>query len=160
MAAAVLTVALCAPTAHALIIDLGQAEGNPANQENRLDRLNDQIDLYNASNDPDLAEAVLEGSFKTDSNAGTSIDIDITGWSYLVLKWANLDHYWYIGEDDGVVTFDSTVFNQNDQAQDISGYSLFNPGEGSTTVPESGATLGILGFAIAAIAVVGRRRKS
>ena len=160
-ATAALALGLAAPSAHAVLIDLGQAGGNPANQESRLDRLNDRIDLYNADTDPDLPEAELEGSFKTDSDAGTSVDIDVTGWSYLVLKWANLDHYWYVGDASGVLTFTSTVFNQNDQPQDISGFSLFNPGDEPppNTVSDSGATFGLLGLAVAMIAVVGRRAR-
>lgn len=157
IAAAVLTSALAA---QAVIIDLGITAGSPASQTHTLTRLNGQIDIYNAANNPDLPEALAAGSTDTVTpGGGTSIDLDITGWSYLSLKWGNDEQHYYIGDDSGVVTFNSTVFNENSPrrpALGLSGYSLFNPGT-TTTVPDAGTSVMLLGAGLLGIGALRRR---
>jgi hypothetical protein len=141
-------------SAQAIPIDLGTQNGAPADQGSRLNRLNTQIDIYNAANNPDLPDAVLAGSFESGSQTGTTISIDVTGWTYLVLKWSNNDRYWYVGGDTGVISFPSTSFNQNNQPQDLSGYSLFNP---TSRVPDAGTTLVLLGGSLIGLGALRRR---
>jgi hypothetical protein len=137
--------------ASATIINLGQTESNPANLENILDRLQGQIDLYNGTHDPDLLDAVLAGAEKTDVG-GLSIDIDVTGWTYLELAWDGKDQFYYVGDETGIQHFQSTVFNKHGVPQALSHYALFNPHgvptpDGGTTVMLLGAALGSLGMA-------------
>jgi VPDSG-CTERM motif len=146
-----------APRASA-IIDLGQTDSSPANLANEVVRLQGQIDIYNAANDPDLPDAVLAGAVQVSNLTGTSIDVDITGWTYIKLAWDGRDQFYFVGDETGVLTFNSTVFNQNGQPQNLSHYALFNPtGVG---VPDGGTTVMLLGAALGALGVVRRYLKS
>jgi hypothetical protein len=150
---------LFAANVNAAIINLGQADGSPADAQSQLDRLNIQINIYNAANNPDLAAAVLLGALTGQANGSgvLNINVDVTGWSYLVLKWANTDQFYYLNGATGVVNFASTVFNGNGQPQGLSGYSLFNPGR--TTVPDGGSSVLMLGAALSGLSLVVRRLK-
>ena len=139
--------------ASATIIDLGQTESNPANLPNILDRLQGRIDLYNASHDPDLVDAVLAGAAKTDQG-GLAIDIDVTGWTFLVLAWDGKDQMYFVGDETGIQHFESTVFNQNDKPQALSHYALFNV-HGVAT-PDGGTTVMLLGVGLGALGMVRR----
>jgi hypothetical protein len=157
VAAAILSSALAA---QAVIIDLGITAGSPASQAHTLSRLNGQINIYNAAFNPDLPAALLAGSTDTVTpGGGTSIALDITGWSYLSLKWGNSEQHYYIGDDSGVVTFNSTVFNENSRrrpALGLSGYSFFNPGT-TTKVPDAGTSVLLLGAGLLGIGALRRR---
>jgi hypothetical protein len=162
VAAAVLTSALAA---QAVIIDLGITAGSPASQAHTLSRLNGQINIYNAAFNPDLPAALLAGSTDTVTpGGGTSIALDITGWSYLSLKWGNDEQHYYIGDDSGVVTFNSTVFNLIGPPHNrrpgpflgLSGYSFFNPGT-TTKVPDAGTSVLLLGAGLLGIGALRRR---
>jgi hypothetical protein len=147
-------VALAAvPLANAIPIYLGSQAGEPASAEQRLVRLNQQIDLYNSTYSPDLPTAVIEGNSQIEDQTGTSITVDVTGWSYLVLKWAHDDFYWYVGGDTGSLLFESQSFNEKGNAQDLSGYGLFNP---TTRVPDGASTVVLLGLGL--IGLAGLRR--
>jgi hypothetical protein len=150
---------LFAVNTQATPIDLGQAPGSPANLSSVLGRLNTAITAYNALYNPDLAAAVLAGAVANTSSGVTTININITGWSYIALKWADTDQFYYVGADTGTLTFNSTVFNQNSQAQCLSGYSLFNPGVTNHTVPDGGSTALLLGSALSSLSLVARRLK-
>ena len=138
-------------------INLGQADGSPADLQSALDRLNTAISAYNAVYNPDLPAAVLAGAIAGSATGVTSVNVDITGWAYIVLKWANTDQYYYVGGDTGVLTFNSTVFNQNQVPQNLSGYSLYNPG--TRTVPDGGFTVLLLGSAVSVLSLMMRRLK-
>ncbi len=145
------------PSATADIIDLGiwdpdlsPIPGESATAE--LYVLNDAIDAYNASHNPDLPEATY-GTDNIDYGGVTSVTLDVSGWTYIKLKWDGMYQFYYIaGEDE--VTFDSTVFNQNDQPQALSHYTLFGP----TSVPDGDpSTLVLLGVAVMGITTVFRK---
>jgi hypothetical protein len=143
-----------APKASA-IIDLGITTGQPADLDSELARLNGQIDIYNAAHDPDLPAATLVGSSgQIDTPSGpTSIDIDITGWTYIKLKWDGMDQFYFVGDETGVLTFDSTVFNPKSGAPlGLSHYVLYNP----TGVPDGGTTVMLLGAALGALGMARR----
>lgn len=132
---------------NAIVIDLGITTSTPASQKHTLDRLNGQINIYNAAFDTDLATAVMVDSINVDgiTKETIAVDIDVTGWSYLSLKWANIEQHYWVGAIDGVITFDSTSFNRNGKMQGLSGYSLFNPT--TSNVPDATNTGGILAAA-------------
>jgi hypothetical protein len=143
--------------AQAHLIDLGITAGQPANQEDRLDRLNGQIDAYNlgGGDHTPLPEAVLPGSVKQDVGGDMkSFTIDVSGWDYLVLKWGNKDQHYFVGDVTGDQTFDSTVLNPSGRGLGLSGYSLFNPG--TTRVPDGGASLILLGAGLGALGLIRR----
>jgi hypothetical protein len=135
------------------IIDLGQTDSSPANLANEVVRLQGQIDIYNGSHDPDLPDAVLAGAVQVSNLTGLTIDVDITGWTYIKLAWDGRDQFYFVGDETGTLTFNSTVFNQNGDPQNLSHYALFNPftppgvPDGGTTVMLLGAALGALGMA-------------
>ncbi|HVR36555.1 MAG TPA: hypothetical protein VMS21_11965 [Methylomirabilota bacterium] len=146
--------------AQAHLIDLGITTGQPANQENRLDRLNEQIDMHNASagDHTPLPEAVLAGSVKEDINENLDLkefSLDVSGWDYLVLKWGGMDQHYYVGDVTGDQTFGSTVLNVRGIGLGLSGYSLFNPGT-TTRVPDGGISLMLLGAGLGALGLARR----
>jgi hypothetical protein len=144
------------PSANATIIDLGQTIGSPASPANEVARLNGQIDIYNLANSTSLTYATLIGSPGQVMAGGTSISLDVTGWSYLMLKWADTDQFYYVGSDVGTFTFNSTVFNRNQQPQGLSHYEFFNP----NSVPDGGSTAMMLGAALSGLSLVVRRLKA
>jgi hypothetical protein len=144
-------------SAGAVPIDLGQTTGSPADLSDALTRLNGQITLYNIANDPDLPTAVLAGGLGPITATGTSTVLDVTGWTYLCLKWADTDQFYYVGNDSGLLTFNSTVFNGNGQPQGLSGYDFFNPK--SSSVPDGGSAAMMLGAALSGLGLVVRRLK-
>jgi hypothetical protein len=147
--------------AQAHLVDLGITTGQPASLVEELARLNGQIDAYNALNPAGghapLPDAVLAGAFTEDlpDPTPTSYTIDVTGWDYLVMKWGNKNQHYYIGDLTGDQTFNSTVFNKGSGAGlGLSGYSLFNPG--TTSLPDGGASLMLLGASLGALGLVRR----
>jgi len=131
-------------TATADPIDLGVYDA-PNNPENELTLLNSLIPTYNLANDPDLPLAL--GFEKTENQSGISNEIDLTGWSYIGLKYATSIQYWY------VAGLDSWTFTT---PQDLSHYTLFGP-EPTNKTPEAGATAILLGTALLGLGAVRRR---
>ena len=88
---------------------------------------------------------------KTDNPASGSVDV--TGYQYLLAKYgagATGDQFsavWYVGNLSGVQTV---------PFQALSHYTLFNPG---TTVPDGGATLGLLGLGMLGLGYLRRRNQ-
>jgi hypothetical protein len=142
-----------APRASA-IINLGQTESNPANLANEVVRLQSRIDIYNAANNPDLPDAVLADAVQVSGLTGLTIDVDITGWTYIKLAWDGMDQFYYVGDETGVLTFNSTVFNDNGEPQNLSHYALFNPTGGG--VPDGGTTVMLLGAALGSLGIARR----
>lgn len=81
----------------------------------------------------------------------TSISIDVTGWSYLVLQWGDTNYHFYVGDATGVKTFSSLA--------PLSSYTFFasSTSASSTSVPESLPTLSALGLAAALMGAAARR---
>jgi hypothetical protein len=136
--------------------------GQPADPGFELDRLNDNIALYNNLADiPDLplAVAVAPEGNREDGAGGTSITIDfsVNPANYLLLKWDGRNEFWFVGNEMASWTFENTrVLNRNDRPEGLSHWALFDP---KTTVPDGGLTVGLLGMAIAAMGFVGRKIK-
>ena len=143
----------------ATIIDLGITTGQPADLQSELTRLNGQIDLYNASHDPDLETATLAGAVEVDTPLGpTSIDVDVTGFCYIKLKWDGHDQFYFVGDDPGSHTFNSTVFNTgNGSPEGLSHYVLYNCEHNN--VPDSGTTAMLLGSALTGLGAIRRYLK-
>ena len=144
-------------SAGAVPIDLGQTIGSPADFNSALGRLNTQINIYNVANNPDLPLAVAAGGIGPINATGLSIQLNVTGWTYLCLKWADTDQFYYVGGDTGLLTFNSTVFNTDNRPQGLSGYDFFNPK--STTVPDGGSSMMMLGAALTGLSLAVRRFK-
>jgi hypothetical protein len=145
-------------SASATPINLGQATGSPADDGSILVRLNSAITAYNLVNTPHLPTAILSGALDGSANGVTSVAVNITGWAYIALKWADTDQFYYVGGSTGTLTFNSTVFNGNGQPQALSGYTLFNPGTPSTT-PDAASTMLLLGSTITGLSMIARRFK-
>ena len=135
----------------ATIIDLGQTTGQPADIDSEFARLTGQINLYNTNNDPDLPAAIRAGAVEVDTPTGpTSVDVDVTGFCYIKLKWDGVDQFYFVGDDPGLQHFDSTVFNSgNGNPEGLSHYVLYKC-EGQTT-PDGGATAALLGLGLAGL---------
>lgn len=116
---------LTAFNTNALVIDLGQTIGSPANPVNEFNRLLEQVELYNVSSDPDLFLPDNDSIITVSTPTGPkSIDLDFTDLNgYLMFKWGNVDHFYYIENEDWV-TFNSTVLNKN--GKEYLGLSHYN----------------------------------
>jgi len=100
--------------------------------------------------------AVLAGATKTDTPTGSGAGIDATGFTYLLGKYdaGNAGtRVWYVA---GLTTVDIPN-NFNGSQYGLSHYSLFNPG---TSVPDGGATLMLLGGALAGLETLRRKLRA
>jgi hypothetical protein len=141
------------------IIDLGIYEplsGDGGSAWDQLAILNTVIiPAYNGSNDPDL----LDATYGTDNIGGTglTINLNLGEYDYLKLKWNGHWQYYYVGATVGEVQFNSTVFNQNQQPQNLSHYTWFSPRQ--FDVPDGGSVAMLLGMALIGLAGVRRMIK-
>ena len=154
-----LTILAATLTSHAIPINLGQTGGSPAGPSDELVRLDNQISMYDEAYDANLPAGTLTGSPGQVAGSGTAISLNVTGWDYILLKWADTDQFYYLGTTTGSVTFDSTVFNGNNQPQALSHYEFFNPYT-PTSVPDGGSTAVLLGAAMSGLGLVVRRLKT
>jgi hypothetical protein len=86
---------------------------------------------------------------------GTSLAIDVTGWTYLMVKWANDSYYYYVAGLGEVDVVNDVVFNDNGKAQNASHYRLFVGND--RNVPDGGLTLGLLGLGLTFVEGLRRR---
>lgn len=88
--------------------------------------------------------------------AATSLSIDVTGWEYLMVKWANDSYYYYVGGLTGTHTVvNDVVFNSRGRAQNASHYRFFTKTQ-THGVPDGGSTLLLLGSVLTGIAFLRR----
>ncbi len=78
----------------------------------------------------------------------TSISVDVTGWSYLVLQWGNTNYHFYVGDATGMKTFSGLA--------PLSSYTFFSSAA-TTAVPETLSTFAALGLAAALMGAAARR---
>lgn len=143
------------PSRVLFLYDPGPRDGG--SEKDQLAVLNAWLFEYNATTEPDLPAPATYGS----ENIGfpkdglTTIDLDVSGFNYLKIKWSGKWQYYYIGGLTGEYRFDSTVKNQNGKDQAGSHYTFFMP----TRVPDGGATLWLMGSALFGLGLFGRRKK-
>lgn len=165
-----LALTLSASTASALAVGdanyLGQVvNGAPANPTDEVTYINSLLDLAagalqtTCSQAPSelcdrigstlaagaLSDAVAAGTFKEDPTDGT---VNVTGFLWLLAKYGGESRVWYVGNLSG---------NQSVPTAALSHISLYNPG--GVTVPDGGATLGLLGLGMMGLGYLRRRQK-
>ena len=105
-----------------------------------LNFLDNQIDLYNLNNDPNLVEPVYQVALRVENLSGKSYDI-LPGYHYVVLKWGNFWQALYLGGNG-----------------ETGRYTPNGLGISSATyVPDGGSTLMLLGAALGVIAAARRK---
>lgn len=139
-------------SANAAMIDLGTTWGSPASPTAELNRLNNQIGLWNLSNNPDLTPATTplwEVTQTQTPEGGTSITLDLSGYNgYLMFKYGPIDRFFYLNDTDqnapwtlsmasysgnGLYTFNSDVYDFTGwcggglNPAGLSHYTTFNP---------------------------------
>ena len=146
-----------------IVIDLGQTTGQPADLTSEYNRLLGQVSSYNLTHDPDLVAPALNNGIKTETPDGDkSIEInfreDFTG--YLMFKWGDMDHFWYVKDLDEL-TFDSTVQNSKSRSTNpvFLGLSHWDNWETENSVPDGGITLALMGVGLAGLAGVSKLNK-
>jgi hypothetical protein len=171
-----LALGLAAPTASAVELDLTSSQylgliddGIPSSATDEVGYINILIGLapgaptqtigsetYTRSNNPcpvgGCPTASAVGGVKNET--GSFTNIDVTGWSYLIAKYDGPNYgsvVWYVGGLNELVDIPDTLGTGN---WEISHYSLYNP---STSVPDGGFTLMLLGGAL--VGLEGLRRK-
>jgi len=77
------------------------------------------------------------------------INLNVTGWQYLVLKWGDVNHHFYVGDSSGVQTFRGTA--------PLSSYSTYFASVPVASVPEGGASLALLVGGLFSLAALRRR---
>jgi hypothetical protein len=131
--------------------------GTPASEASEVGFINHLLDLapgvqndsfggntYDRSNVACAAcpDAVLAGTFRDETAPLNPISLG-NGWQYLLAKYGNVDHVWYIA---GLTGGGHTIPGDLGQGGGLSHFTLFNPG-GTTQVPEANSLL-LLGSAI------------
>jgi len=86
-----------------------------------------------------------------DTGNDPSGSVDVTGWTWLYVKYGGDAHVWYVGDLTGV----QTVPLNNTGGQGQSHYALYNP----TAVPDGGATLGLLGLGMLGLGYLRSRKQ-
>ncbi|MGE3310231.1 MAG: hypothetical protein AB7O66_09705, partial [Limisphaerales bacterium] len=162
--------------------------GSPSSLEREAQRLDHFINLHNGdpstapdgntyvsvagANVPttDLPEA--DGTSTGQIQGGwISASIDVTGWEYLMVKWANNAFYYFVGDLTGVHTLLNDVqFNKKGVAQEASHYRLFggteplivpfDRGDPGTPVPDTGMTLALMGVALVGLTLLRPRART
>ena len=122
-------------SSNAIVIDLGITTGQPADIPSELSRLNGQITLFNDVNNPDLPSASAFTATKTEiENGGNSYVLNLNDFNgYLLLKWGDMDHFYYIND------LDATPWSLPTVQQFKSNYSFYS----DITNREDGPTLGL-----------------
>lgn len=87
----------------------------------------------------------------TTPQAITQIDLDVTGLKFVVLKWGDINHHFYVGDSSGVQTFRGTA--------PLSSYSTYFASVQQVSVPDSGQSVLLLATALAGLGMVYRRRR-
>jgi hypothetical protein len=144
-----------ASNANALLIDLGvwpapQGAGD-ANAE--MVFLNSTVlPAYNNNSTPILPLATFGTPNINVTGEPLNITLDLTGWSYVKLKWGHNWQFYYIAGETGDREFESTGLNQNGGQQALSHYTFFGPSQ--NRVPDGGSTLMLMGLALSGLAVL------
>ncbi len=154
---------------------LGTANLANSNEGSEFDGLDYLVDLYNGVAPLSLPATVTSAtlihgspffgatlpnpaaqSTQQDGNDTASMDIDLGNMSYdwLMAKWGGVHTYYYIAGLTGKITLiNDVVMNKPGKAGlGLSHYSLYN----GKKVPDSGATIALLGAALLALGMVRR----
>lgn len=164
---------LCMAGAHATTMInsdylIGTTPGSPASPSDELSRLNDLIAAYNGGSLPS-GDTLAPGSnvpapklptaavnLGQGDVSGTTFEITLEDlpYGYLVVKWADVDTFYYVAGLSGEIeVINDVVFNRNNKPQGASHYDLFDP------VPDGGTTVFFLGFALSALALLAYRSR-
>lgn len=109
---------------------------------------------------PNFVPGPGETSGKQGENAGlgNTLSVDVSEWTYLMVKWANTSYYYYVGGLTGTLTVtNDVVFNENDKAQEASHYTLFKRRDNG--VADGGLTAVLIGLGLAGLGVSRRYLK-
>ena len=154
----------------------GHVDGNPANPAAELSRLNGAITTYDLATSLSLPAALAidlsplgvdktasGGQFLTASSpTSITLDFSVEKETYLMLKWGDIDEFFFVGNETGVYTFFSDVHPINPHTHKpnlnstlgLSHYDLFDPKDAVTAVPEGGSSLLLLGLGLIGISAV------
>lgn len=109
------------------------------------------VDGIDCSDCPDAND---EGTSKVED--GSFSDILVNGWTYIIAKYDQEDggsFVWYLGD---LSSTDFVTLPSEMGGHDISHYTLFKSGQ-PQTIPDGGATLGLLGLAMLGLGYLRRR---
>jgi protein with PEP-CTERM/exosortase system signal len=97
--------------------------------------------------------ALLTGNSGNIDTSGPVLNLDVTNWTYLLAKYADVSYVWNVAN---LTTVDIPATLNNGQGNGLSHYILFNPTT-PTGVPDGGTTAGLLGLAMLGIGYLRRR---
>jgi hypothetical protein len=167
--AAVMALGLSASTASALAIGdanyLGYVDPSvPANAAGEVQSINDLLARPAPSGPTTIAGVTYLRSSNTCGGpcpAATTVGADqgdppaptvfVTGWTYVLAKYGNTAHIWYVGNLTGNQTIPQTA-TPGGGLSHISRYNLT-----TTQVPDGGVTAGLLGLAMLGVGYLRRR---
>lgn len=162
--------------ARADTIDIDFAFGSatpasPSGLSSEEQRLGHLINLYNGTpsiapdgnayaslsgaNVPPAPLPVWDGTSTGQLGGGAaSFNLDVTGWEYLMVKYANVAYFYFVGDLTGIhLVNNDVVSNDNGVPQNASHYRLFG-GNDDNRVPDGGMTLMLLGAGLSGLGLV------
>lgn len=163
--------ALAIPTVNMSTVGVGWFAINPSTVD--TNKLNNLITVYNGggpiagytavpgSSTP-ATIPVANGVLAEVNASGTPITIDLGagGYTYLIVQWNGWNSgggqavYYIAGLTGQISVANDFFFNDNHQPYGASGYWL---GTSRTTVPDGGATVGLLGLGLLGLAIIRRK---
>ena len=162
---------------------IGTTGGNPASPPDELTRLQGLLGAYNGGTLPPgdtlaaginvpaapLPNATVNNGQNSESATSFNVNLGTSLYEYLLVKWADVDAFYYIGGLSGSVTVNNggVVDNNNGVPQSASHYDLFGPfttltitTNSTSNTPDGGSTVFLLGAALSGLGLVARRIKS
>jgi hypothetical protein len=91
--------------------------------------------------------AILEGRVRTGNRPGPS---DTSGFFFLIVKYGTVAHVWVVSGLSGSIELPERIDGNH-----LSHYTMYRAG--AVGVPDGGATLGFLGFALLGLGALRRR---
>lgn len=89
------------------------------------------------------------------SASGKSLSVNVTGYTYLLVKWGNVDELYYVGGVDGLISFSNDVNNNGASHYDLfTGTSPQPQDQQHSPAPEAASTMMLLGGALTSLALV------
>jgi hypothetical protein len=92
------------------------------------------------------------------SDPVTTISVDVTGFTYLSIKWGDDTVFYYVA-GSGEITVPVPDFENSVNGKGASHYNLFGVDEVEISVPDGGSTLALIGLSLTVLGCIRRKTR-